>query len=469
MAFPVIVINNSTGDNANSGAGPGDGTTAGSAITGTSASFSVNDVTLDGSPDLSAVATDGSHVLYLVTDSGRKFFTINAVDNSTKVVTVDDAPAGTATGLTWAIGGKRETLVGSTALLTGTEIKGGWTIDIEHTGTDYASTTDIGISGSGSTTGGGYARLISSSSSRPVISNTFSSSGGSTINTFTISGNHWYFENLEIVRARGAGSENYAIFIADDIDEGHHFYNCYIHSNGDQGGAIRGNNGTGTKTTLTQCTLVGVSDSAVDMGAGGVTPRPAGAFFSGCHFIGGNEGVRCENNQTNVFIGCIFDGNTRGIYLDNSDKNESVYVINCTFYNCTNGIQADASNNDSGLQVVGCIFDSCTSYALNLTGVNAQVRNNVFHNMGVGITDVDINNMAAYSGNVTTDPGLVDPANDDFTLDGTGSANELGWPNSFGDLGLTGYRDAGAIQRQTGAGGGVPQIIRPSIINIVPG
>lgn len=450
MAYPTIVINNSTGDNANSGAGPGDGTTAGSAITGTSASFSGNDVTLDGSPDLSAVEIDGSHVLYLVTDSGRKYFTIN--NKSGSVVTVDDAPAGTATGLTWAIGGKRATLVGSTALLSGTEIKGGWTVDIEHTGTDYTSTTDISLGGSGSTTGGGYARLISSSSSRPVISNTYSPSGGGDRNTLSIFGNHWYLENLEIVRARGSGGTNYAVQIADDLDEGHHFYNCYIHSDGDSGGAVRGE--LGTKTTFTQCTLVGVNDSAVDMGGGGAD-RDGGAFFSGCHFIGGNEGVRCENNQTNVFIGCIFDGNTRGIMLDNSDRNQSVYVINCTFYACDDGIHADHANNDSGLQVVGCIFQDCTSYALDLIGVNAQVRNNVFYNNTSGTANVSTSDMAAFSGNVFTDPGMVDPANDDFSLDGTGSANALGWPNTFGDTGLTGYRDAGAIQRQAGGGGRV--------------
>src|SRR5688500_18477061 len=99
----TILFNSSTGsDTAASGAGPA------TALTGTAASYSGSGFTLDGSPDLSGVVA-GTAILYVATSTGRKFFDITSVDDGANTVTVVTAPAGTATGLTWAIGGKRAT------------------------------------------------------------------------------------------------------------------------------------------------------------------------------------------------------------------------------------------------------------------------------------------------------------------------------------------------------------------------
>lgn len=127
MATPTITFSNASGsDIAASGAGPA------TALSGTSASFTGSVVTLDGSPDLSGVATDGSHVLWLQTTTGRQFFTINAVDDGADTVTLDDAPAGTATGLTWGIGGKRKTLDNADSrLLFSADLKEGWIVELE--------------------------------------------------------------------------------------------------------------------------------------------------------------------------------------------------------------------------------------------------------------------------------------------------------------------------------------------------
>jgi hypothetical protein len=112
VATPIIVVNSTGGsDTAASGAGPGDGTTAGSALTGTAGSTSSDGltVTLDGSPDLSAVATDGSHVIFVndSTAGHRNFSKITAADNTAKTVAVADAFTASLTGKSWAIGGKR--------------------------------------------------------------------------------------------------------------------------------------------------------------------------------------------------------------------------------------------------------------------------------------------------------------------------------------------------------------------------
>lgn len=105
MAFPTILIDSATGSNSGtSGAGPA------TPITGTAASFSGDTITLDGSPDLSGVANDGSHVIRLITSTGVQYFQILARDNGAKTVQVTPNPAGTSSGLTWAIGGRRASL-----------------------------------------------------------------------------------------------------------------------------------------------------------------------------------------------------------------------------------------------------------------------------------------------------------------------------------------------------------------------
>ncbi len=124
----LFKFNNATGsDTAASGCGP---TTA---LSGTNASFSGTGnaavVTLDGSPDLSGVATDKSHVLLLKTaGAGYKYFMISAKDNVAKTVTLeagsgwpDATAAASPTGLTWAIGGKRKTLEHADSRILGTQ------------------------------------------------------------------------------------------------------------------------------------------------------------------------------------------------------------------------------------------------------------------------------------------------------------------------------------------------------------
>src|SRR5688500_14311591 len=102
MAITILFNSVSGSDTAASGAGPA------TAITGSNASYSGSVFTLDGSPDLSGVVVADS-ILYVDTSTGRKFFDITSIDNTAKTVTVVSAPAGTATGLTWAIGGQRAT------------------------------------------------------------------------------------------------------------------------------------------------------------------------------------------------------------------------------------------------------------------------------------------------------------------------------------------------------------------------
>lgn len=149
-AYPTILVDSTDGaksDTACSGAGPA------TALTGTAASTDGTTgtvVTLDGSPDLSGVATDGSHVIYVedATAGARRFAAINAVDNTAKTVTVEQAFALSLASKNWAIGGVRATVWGSVSKLLleqGTSSAGdampGWTVQMQD-GHDETVTTD---------------------------------------------------------------------------------------------------------------------------------------------------------------------------------------------------------------------------------------------------------------------------------------------------------------------------------------
>lgn len=178
MATPTVVIDNSTGSNtAASGAGPA------TALTGTAAAFAASVVTLDGSPSLAGVATDGSHVLWLKTSTGRQYFTITAKDDTLKTVTVADAPAGTATGRTWAIGGKRSTLDHADTRPVFVDWKAGWTVDIQQTGVDYTLTSAVIVIATTNTATVALPFTVkSSSATRPLITTSTNS-----INLFDVS------------------------------------------------------------------------------------------------------------------------------------------------------------------------------------------------------------------------------------------------------------------------------------------
>lgn len=92
MATPIIILNTSTGsDSLASGAGPGDGTTSGSAITGTKGRTDGRTSLWQrvgffeaSQPDLTGVLTDGSHALYIAsaTATEQNFMAITLVKNT---------------------------------------------------------------------------------------------------------------------------------------------------------------------------------------------------------------------------------------------------------------------------------------------------------------------------------------------------------------------------------------------------
>jgi hypothetical protein len=182
LPFPVILVNSSTGsDSLASGAGPG------TALTGTNASTSGDGltVTLDGSPDLSGVAVDGSHVIYLVdaTAGARNFGKITAKDDGADTVTVSNAFGLSLSGKSWAIGGKRAAVDSATSrkLRDNNSAAGdampGWTLEMESGHTETITGSMLFRRAGDVTDGPITFRGALGAATRPMLTFTFNNNG----------------------------------------------------------------------------------------------------------------------------------------------------------------------------------------------------------------------------------------------------------------------------------------------------
>ena len=158
MAFPIILINATGGsDSAASGAGPA------TALTGSDASTSSDGLTVTlPNADLTNVATDGSHAVWLNTSSGRQFGRITAKANSgtgSANVTVSEAFGASLSGQSYAIGGVRASIgsASSRKLIDNASAAGdampGWTIRFQDGHAESVSAS-LSIRRSGDGTGG---------------------------------------------------------------------------------------------------------------------------------------------------------------------------------------------------------------------------------------------------------------------------------------------------------------------------
>ena len=159
MAFPTIVVNTSGSDTGTSGAGPG------TALTGTLASTNSTTVVItDPGVDLSGVDTTGLAVLRVVSSSGRQWARITAIAGSIGnwTVTVAEAYANVEASRTWAIGGVRKTVGGSSQMFL--DLRSGWSVDVQ-TGETKTVTTQVVCN----RITGQVTTIFSSSGSRPTI------------------------------------------------------------------------------------------------------------------------------------------------------------------------------------------------------------------------------------------------------------------------------------------------------------
>lgn len=440
MALPVILVNATGGsDTAASGAGPA------TALTGSNASFAAAVVTLDGSPDLSGVAVDGSHALYLLTSTGVRFFKITAKDDGADTVTVTPNPAGTATGLTWAIGGKRASIGSASSVLlfdnggAAGDMGAGWVVEMESGHTESLSAR-IDYRGPGDTTDGPkILRGPAGAATRPVITTT---------NDFVQRDDYWRFVDFDLT---GSGATDAFVQV-------------------------------GSVTRLEGLLISGFSGVLIQRsGATGVQ----GCQVLGCHLSGGSVGIRADQNAH--VVGCRIEGQSShgiattsggaalagltiasnliygcggdGVHVEQTrtDSFASVVIDGNTIDDCTgDGIEYSGDNDGiNGLAVLNNLLTNNGGYGLNfasLTAAKVLARNAVIKgNTTFGNTSGACNLSGVLEGGTTTDPDYVNAGAGDYTpqeatLEGTA------FPTEFDAV--TNYGGPGAVQPQ-GAGGGV--------------
>lgn len=465
MAYPTIVYNNSTGSaTAASGAGPS------TALSGTSASFSGAVFTLDGSPDLSGVATDGSHCLWALTNTGRQMFTINAVDNTAKTVTVDDTPTATVTsGITWGLGGKRNSIFDTQdrTQVMSSDLNPGWTVDIEHTGTNYSydpgSVGNATLNIDGNTTDG-YITIKSSSATRPILEAT--GSNGSIRYIFQTGAiDYCRFENLDFFFNRTNSSNLGGPFFINHSGnaQGLSWINCiFRQGTGGATGTAKGIDfGRNPDHCLIKdCVFRDLAKGIEHSNAGGTSmaTRYIGNHFDGCT----EAAIDTWHQAAGIVLYNFFDQCALGVRFNDSVATEWTFIGNVFYGSTSHDIDIGNSFAQSGMFLRNNIHQNCGGYCVDALAALPEINSdhNIYYNATSGIAP--LNTMSTGSNDLTTDPGLTDPANDDITISSTGAAKGAGFLGSMPSLGLTGYPDIGALQRQeTGGGGGTDAVLVP--------
>lgn len=416
MALPTILIDSATGsDTQASGAGPS------TALFGTTdASFSAATVTLTAGTDLTNVATDGSHVLYLLTSTGVRFFKITAKAGSggaTPTVDVTPNPAGTSTGRTWAIGGKRASLLSSSSILLLENASGdgdampGWTMEMASGHSESGGTRVVNRRAGNTTSGPITIQGASGAATLPLLTYTAND------DFFLVNNDYWVFRDFEMRNSNGTKTASYAIrcnvtlTVAIHGVKVSHATDYFYRAIGIQSNRCR----------VTQCevgfcanigiALVGTSD--------GTTIQGCYAHDNGSHGIGCASGG-LQALGLNIMDNICDTNGGDGIHWDlGADGRNTGSVKNNTCYNNTSdGIEI--TNNTSGvpLSIVNNILKSNGGYGINFAAagaplvqaVGALVDANVFH----GNTSGTIN-LAVDTNSLTTDPNFVNAGSGDFT------------------------------------------------------
>ena len=463
MALPVILINSATGsDTAASGAGP---TTALSGSTGV-ASGSTITMTANN-PDLSGVATDGSAVFWFndTTASRRNFSKITAVDNTTKVVTV--AVAFTAGTQSWAIGGKRATLGGTSSarLINNTsEIAAGWVIEMES-GHSETITATLTATVSGDTTNGPIiVRGTSGAATMPIL--TFSNNG----NAFSAATfNYWQFRDFEMRNSNATKTTSVAI------------------KDGSLGTVVQGMKISHSSNNFWRCvSYIGGGSLAVydcELGYAATdclftsSTTPTGPIVVRNNWIHNSttNGIRCNVSTTVELCAFIFQGNLitsnteDGINMGalEADASRSAQFIGNTFHgNSGDGIELLGPSTDTNfahLLIMNNIFTSNGGYGINWSGsginnavlscYGVQIRGNTHYNNTSGFQSASI---TIDTDTTNVDPSYTNSGGNDYSVSTAvkAKAYPVGGSLYVGRSSTYSYVEPGTAQRQEPASGG---------------
>jgi hypothetical protein len=399
----AIIFNNGGSGSDTTASGCGPATTITQTLMFSSGSATTN---MSSTSGLSA-----GDIIYVPSNTGRKFNVIASVDTSS-TVTCDENWDDSQMGVSGYIGGKRSTIDNADSrLLFHDDVSDeGWNIEIEYTGTDYALTSRLDLSGTKTITGTGSTKPSISVSA--FADTALEVQAGYSSLTLLQS---YFFSNLDISGSadRIYGSSTVAI---SPSTGGLYwvFDNCTF------------NNGVGDLQVVVEpgvgswgfrnCSFTG---SVASINAGGSDTYCLGNYFNGGQYsvIGSSASINCQS--------CVFD--TQTVKAVQARKNN---LINNIFYSSAIGVDnGDTSGKNAASIIYGNIFHSCTTAldgydSLNIQG-NGFYNNTTKYSLGnssVSWTRSDVD--------FSSDP-LIDPANNNFKL-ASGVTSEV---NSYLPLG----------------------------------
>lgn len=463
MALPVILIDSATGsDTLASGAGPA------TALTGTSASTSADGltVTLDGSPDLSNVATDGSHVIFLndTTAGARNFGKITAKDDVAKTVTVSNAFGLSLSGKSWAIGGKRASLFGTLSLKILNNNGGsgdampGWVMEMKSGHVEPSRSTTVTLNRSGDATDGPITiRGEENASTKPLV--TFSNNG----DAFSMgsSADYWNFVGFEMqntnvskgsARAFVVGGGNYNFYRFENMTISHSTYNF----------------ATAVTNLSTSCgPIFFLNCNFGYCGSTAINLSQAYARMISC-WVHNGAGIAVDvgnYDQTLLIQHCIFSNN--GSTAVRAARAMLVASYNTFYNNSGSGIEITTSSPGSGFyigKITNNIFSNNTLYGINFSGATrasvlwtstCPIIGNCFYSNTSG----SCNPSGIDEKSTSNNPSFIDAANNNYGVSST--LYNTGYPVGGVDkIGLASntynYAYPGAAQRQE------PAFIAPS-------
>lgn len=480
MAYPVILFNNSTGsDTAASGAGPS------TALSGTSASYSESGVgeptktfTLDGSPDLSGVITDGSHVIWVDTSEGRQFFKITAVDDGADTVEVDAELTGTTTGLTWGLGGKRASLKGSRMLFESEYGSWGsygpgatyeWKAELADGYFETFGSGDVlkpNVEGESYSEGKFEIRAEAGATTRPRLEATHSGGVDATI----IWGDYGLWGTYPRIKLTGIDFEY------NNASTSSYVYMIYWDKHCDLDNCLF------TKTAAGGCVAATLYNNArvrhCTFECGGASSRQSVLYCYRNPLI--EDSIIRNGTYIGLSVQCFYYGTVvkrcqiygnglsglcccYGMYYH-------LHIVDCVINgNGADGIEiAGWSDQPQFSQVENCQITNNGGYGVNQDTWNDRwkaihYRNNNFHGNTSGESNVTLTKFDC----TASAPGYTDAGNGDFS---SSQGNDLGAPiKPCGHDGATDasqwYNDIGVDKSSSGGGGGSPRLINGGLIS----
>ena len=417
-----------------SGSDNNGGTSEGSAIvSGTAGSTnSTATVTLDGGSDLSGVVVGDTIRIAGETLGirGGDIFEITAVNDGADTVDVTPTP-GTASGLTWAIGGAWVTIQKAMGTVRAVDIDYVWI----KGGTDYTEIVNVNLI-MGIYTPATFEGYTTSTGDGGM----FTIDGGSVrLNGLTdsIAGNAYYvFKNMRIKNCTGSGAT-----LAMDASV---CKNCEFINNGGSGFFCD------DFWRFEECEF---SDNT---SYGGYSDSFSG--YVGCRsYRNGIYGFRLKSG---LLLDCVAFSNISDALFFFGSAFEFAVVSSCTVdgdsKDTNTGVALATATHPLGIVINTIIYDCITGLDVR-PGMNELVisRNNL---LNANTTDY-VGSAATFKGEVTGAPDFVAEATQDYRLNSSSPAKAAGFDESQLE-GASSGKDIGARQRiEAGGVGGITKLV----------